>query len=173
MSLTSDGAPAPMPATSLDALAAQLDLASTTADIIETVRASARRLIGSDGIALVMRDGDHCHYVEEDAVGPLWKGKRFPMATCISGWSMLHRQTVAISDIFQDRRIPHDLYRATFVRSLVMVPIRRDDPIGALGAYWKRPYEASLAEVETVEALADAAATALKNVPPASLAPRQ
>jgi len=161
MSLPAEDLPAAMPDVHLAAFTARLARAPTTADIIETVRAGARRLIGSDGIAFVMRDGDHCHYVEEDAVGPLWKGKRFPMATCISGWSMLHRQTVVISNIFQDQRIPHDLYRLTFVRSLIMAPIRRDDPVGALGAYWREQREASHAEVEAVEALADAAGAAL------------
>jgi GAF domain-containing protein len=154
-----------MPPASLSAAVERLSHASTTEDIIGIVRGCARGLIGSDGIALVMRDGDHCHYVEEDAIGPLWRGRRFPMASCISGWSMLHRQTVAISDIFLDQRIPHDLYRATFVRSLVMAPIRRADPVGALGAYWKQAYEPNLAEVETVEALAEAAAAALKKLP--------
>ncbi|MDR3467603.1 MAG: hypothetical protein P4M07_16870 [Xanthobacteraceae bacterium] len=124
MSLSSGATSALMPSAGLSAAIEQLGRASTTEDIVEVVRGCARGLIGSDGIALVMRDGDHCHYVEEDAAGPLWKGRRFPMVSCISGWSMLHRQTVAISDIFLDQRIPHDLYRATFVRSLVMAPIR-------------------------------------------------
>ena len=47
--------------------------AGTTEDIVELIRTSARRLIGCDGVAVVLRDGDLCHYVEEDAVGPLWK----------------------------------------------------------------------------------------------------
>ena len=59
---------------------------------------SGRRLIGAHGVALVLRDGDFCHYVDEDAIGPLWKGQRFPMAACISGWSMLKQQTVCIAD---------------------------------------------------------------------------
>ena len=57
--------------------------AGTTEEIIELVRTSVRRLIGCDGIALIIRDGDLCHYVEEDAVGPLWKGRKFSMADCI------------------------------------------------------------------------------------------
>src|ERR1700710_1435794 len=59
--------------------------AGSTDDIIEVIRSTARQLVGSDGIALVLRDGDNCHYVEEDAVGPLWKGHRFAMSECISG----------------------------------------------------------------------------------------
>src|SRR5690349_9426453 len=94
--------------------------ADTITLVVETLRQTARRLVGSDGIAIVLRDGDHCHYVEEDAVGSLWKGGRFPMTSCISGWTMLNRTVAVIPDIYKDERIPHDLYRATFVRSLAM-----------------------------------------------------
>src|SRR5262249_56843927 len=54
------------------------------------------------------------------AIAPLWKGQRFPMSACISGWSMLNRCPAVISDIYADSRIPHDAYRPTFVKSLVM-----------------------------------------------------
>lgn len=133
-------------------------------DVVEVVRSTARRLIGSDGIAVILREGDACHYVEEDAVGPLWKGRNFPLSSCISGWAMLHRQTVVIADIRLDERIPQDLYRETFVRSLVMAPVRSEDPIGAIGAYWSQVYEPISDEVETLETLTRATATAMENV---------
>ena len=78
-------------------------------EIEQILHESVRRLIGAHGVALVLRDGDYRHYVDEDAIGPLWNGQRFPMDACISGWSMLKRQTVCIADIRLDRRIPHDL----------------------------------------------------------------
>ena len=31
-----------------------------------------------------LREG---RYADEDAIGKLWKGQRFPMSTCISGWA--------------------------------------------------------------------------------------
>ena len=37
-----------------------------------------------------------------------------------------------IPDIYVDPRIPADAYRPTFVKSLVMVPIRIKAPIGAI-----------------------------------------
>jgi len=133
-------------------------------EVVEVVRATARRLIGSDGIAVILREGDECRYVEEDAVGPLWKGRNFPLSSCISGWAMVHRRTVVIPDIRLDERIPQDLYRDTFVRSLVMAPVRSDDPIGAIGAYWGQEYEATAEEVEALETLARATATAMEQV---------
>ncbi len=85
----------------------------------------------------------------------LWKVQRFPMARCISGWSMLKRQTVCIADIRRDHCIPYNLYEMTFVRSLVMTPAG-NPPVGALGAYWGHVYTAAPDEVAWVEALAQA-----------------
>ena len=31
---------------------------------------------------------------------------------------------------------PLDAYRPTFVKSLVMTPVRLEDPVAAIGAYW-------------------------------------
>jgi two-component sensor histidine kinase len=131
--------------------------------IQEIIRTSARQLIGSEGVALVLAEDDLCHYVEEDAVGPLWKGKKFKMTECISGWSMMNRQTAVISDISTDKRIPYHLYATTFVKSLVMTPVGTDRPIGALGAYWASVYEPTDYEIETVKTLARMTATALEN----------
>jgi signal transduction histidine kinase/CheY-like chemotaxis protein len=83
---------------------------------------------------------------------------------CISGWCMLHRQNVAIADIYADARIPHDAYRPTFVQSLAMVPIRRVEPIGAIGAYWAKHHAATENELEILNALGDSAAMVFANV---------
>ena len=112
----------------------QLSTARTVQDIAAVVRSRARVISGADGITVVLRDGDHCHYLDEEAIGPLWKGRRFDMSECISGWCMLNAQTVVIRDIYQDPRIPHDAYRPTFVKSLVMTPVRPRDPIAAIGS---------------------------------------
>lgn len=137
--------------------------AASTEEVVDLVRRTARRLIGSDGIALVIRDGDACHYIEEDAIGPLWKDSRFPMSECISGWVMQNGRTVAVPDVFKDDRIPYYFYHKTFVRSLVMAPAGSERPIGALGAYWAQVYEPTRYEIETVETLARAVATALEH----------
>ena len=128
------------------------------------VRKAARALSGADGVSFVLREGNHCYYADEDAIAPLWKGRRFPMETCISGWAMLNKTHTVVPDIFSDDRIPQDVYRTTFVKSLAMVPVRREDPIGAIGAYWARQHAATPGEVGVLQSLADAAALALHNV---------
>ncbi len=128
------------------------------------VRHAARALTGADGATFVLREGDLCYYADEEAIAPLWKGKRFPMATCISGWAMLNRQPAVIEDIYADPRIPADAYRPTFVQSLVMVPIRREAPIGAIGNYWAKRHRATPSQVRLLQALADSTSIALENV---------
>jgi hypothetical protein len=56
-------------------------------EVVRVLRGSARAASGADGATVALRDDDSCHYVDEDAVGPLWKGQRFPLTQCISGWS--------------------------------------------------------------------------------------
>lgn len=142
----------------------QLSLARTMDEVQHIVSATAREATGCDGATFVLRDDNMCFYADEDAVAPLWKGRRFPMHSCISGWAMLHKQPAVIPDIYLDDRIPHDAYRPTFVKSLLMVPIRRREPIGAIGAYWAEQREPTSHEVALVQALADATSVAIENV---------
>jgi diguanylate cyclase (GGDEF)-like protein len=142
----------------------ELSMVRDLESVQRIVRSTARELTGCDGSTLVLRENDHCYYADEDAIAPLWKGKRFPIETCISGWAMLNRKPAAIPDIYADARVPHDAYRPTFVKSLVMVPIRALAPVGAIGNYWAREHRASEDEVALLQALADSTSVALENV---------
>jgi diguanylate cyclase (GGDEF)-like protein len=150
--------------TSLLSAVQQLSLARSVEDVQRVVRVAARELAGADGATFVLREGDRCFYADEYAIAPLWKGQKFPLEACISGWAMLNRQHVAIEDIYADDRIPHDAYRPTFVKSLVMVPIRRVDPLGAIGLYWASHHEATEKEIGLAQALADSTAVAMEHV---------
>ncbi|HEY6126270.1 MAG TPA: GAF domain-containing sensor histidine kinase [Steroidobacteraceae bacterium] len=147
----------------LDAVTALASARDETA-VCVIVRRAARELTEADGVTFVLRRGNYCYYADEDAIGPLWKGKQFPIETCISGWAMINRQHVVVPDIYSDDRIPHDAYRPTFVKSLAMVPVRREDPVAAIGAYWATYHHATPAEIGVLQSLADAAALALYNV---------
>ena len=119
--------------------------------IVNVLRAFARRAVGADGIAVILREGDLCHYIAEDSMAPLWAGQRFPACNCVSGWAMRHGQTVVIPDIFNDARVPVDAYERTFVRSMVMVPIGRMEAtaaVGALGGAWEAAEEEAPAKLE-------------------------
>ena len=143
----------------------ELSLARRFEDVQRVVRTTARALAGSDGATFVLNDGGlYCHYADEDAIEPLWKGRRFPQETCISGWVMRNRQVAVIPDIYADPRIPHEAYRPTFVKSLAMVPIRTLDPVGAIGNYWATSHVPSAVELQLLQALADSTSVAMENL---------
>src|SRR3954468_7742696 len=142
----------------------ELQSAATLPRIGEIVRRSARQVAGADGATFVLRDGELCFYADEDAIAPLWKGQRFPMTECISGWAMLNRQTVTVPDIEHDDRVPLAAYRPTFVRSLTMTPINREQPVGAIGAYWAGVGARQGDGTDALESLAAAAAAAIDRV---------
>ncbi len=141
----------------------QLSLARDLNSIMSVVRKTARQLTGADGATFILREHDLCYYADEDAISPLWKGQRFPMSSCISGMVMMHRRPIVIEDIYSDNRIPLELYKPTFVRSLVMVPIRTVNPIGAIGNYWANQCSPSSEQVRLLQALADITSVSIEN----------
>lgn len=142
----------------------RLRRADDLSTVQEIVRTGARSLARADGATFVLRDVDHCFYADEDAISPLWKGQRFPLTNCISGWAMLHAQSVVVPDITVDDRIPLESYRPTFVKSLAMVPIGEEKPIAAIGAYWASPHAPTAAEMSALESLAAAVAEAIERI---------
>lgn len=141
----------------------RLSRARSISDTVDILRSSARQIVGADGIAVVLSDNGFCHYVAEDADEPLWKGQRFPADHCVSGWAMSHDETVVIPDISLDARVPQQAYAATFVRSILMVPIGAGDPVAAMGAYWATERQPSEEEIAILETLARGASAGLEN----------
>jgi two-component sensor histidine kinase len=154
-------------------MAGEVAAASSVPAVMSAVAWPMRAMLGAGGVSVVLRDGDHCYYAEESAIAPLWKGQRFPLESCISGWCMRERSAAVIADIYRDSRIPHDLYRATFVRSLAMVPLRRDEPIGALGVYWPQLRTPTAEEVRLIEAVGNIAGRAIEGIEAAARSARE
>ena len=142
----------------------KLAAAQSLREVIQVVRDTARQLTGADGVTFILKDEGLCHYVEVDAIAPLWKGKRFPLDACISGWCMLNGKTAVVPDIYVDPRIPKDIYRPTFVKSLVMTPVRTENSVAAIGSYWSVRREFSVGEVALLEGLARSTAAAISAV---------
>lgn len=91
-------------------LARSLELGEVTATVCRAVR----ELVGADGAAFIVREGDEVHYTDIDSIAPLWKGQRFPVKACVSGWSIVERQPAVIEDVVRRqprsrRGLPSDL----------------------------------------------------------------
>nr|WP_320116316.1 PAS domain S-box protein [uncultured Desulfuromonas sp.] len=132
-------------------------------DLLPLIRKTTRELMHADGVTLVLRDDNRCHYVDEDAIGPLWKGQSFSLED-ISGWVMLNNRATAIEDIYNDSRIQHGVYRPTFVQSLSMVPVGKTRVIGAMGCYWKERRTFSEDDLFLQQAVADAVSLSFANI---------
>ncbi|HET9530731.1 MAG TPA: ATP-binding protein [Blastocatellia bacterium] len=132
-------------------------------DLLPTICRTAREIADADGAAFILREGNQVHYAEEDAIEPLWKGQRFPITRCASGYAILEQKPAIIEDIYADPRLPIEASESRFVKSLVLVPVRSHNPLGAIGVYWARERKAGDREVMLLEALADAAHIALIN----------
>lgn len=141
-----------------------LSLTQSLDEIIAIVGSAAREIAEADGATFVLKENDHCHYVDEDAIEPLFKGGVFPAKFCISGAAMEQKETIVVPDIYQDSRIPIDFYRPTFVKSLCMTPIRARAPIGAIGVYWKEEKLVSPKVALALSALANSCSIAIENV---------
>jgi L-methionine (R)-S-oxide reductase len=152
------------PDSGLALAAGSLEAAASLEEIVSVLRRNTREIVGSDGVAVVLRQGDTVFYAAEDAIEPLWRGRRFPLADCISGWCILNGETAIVPDIESDPRLPAMAYRMTSMRSLVMVPIGVPDPVAALGAYWCASVIPDDATVCRLEALAQQAAAALVRI---------
>lgn len=142
----------------------KLSMAKDLPDIMRIVRKAARMLTDSDGATFVLRDKGYCYYADEDAIAPLWKGKRFPMDTCVSGWVMEQGKPAIIGDIYADPRVHIEAYRPTFVKSMAMMPVRTASPVGAIGIYWAERHNPGEQEMSFLKALADSTSVAMENI---------
>ncbi|TWE02133.1 PAS domain S-box-containing protein [Pseudomonas sp. AG1028] len=141
----------------------RLAMAASLDEVVAILRDTARATVGAEGIAVIIEQQGRCAYVAEDAASPLWQGQKFASDACVSGWSMLNRETVAIRDVRDDPRVPQTAYTTTFVRSLVMVPIGRPAPVAALGAYWGDVRDHHPDTIARLESLARLATIAIEN----------
>lgn len=115
----------------------QLVQVTTIDAVIATVRPVARSIAQADGITIVKRIGEETDYLAEDAIDTLWAGMQFPIDKCLAGRAMVEEQTIIIPDVTHVEGIPLNVYLATFIRSVVAVPIGYGKPSYAICAYWQ------------------------------------
>lgn len=142
----------------------ELSRARDLPGIMNIVTRAARDLTGADGATFVLPEGAFCHYAEENAIRPLWKGQRFPLQGSLAGWVMSRRQPAIVEDVLNDRRTPAAPYEPTFARSAVMVPVRSIEPVGSIGSYWSSPRVPAQWEVRLLQSLADLTGAAMDNL---------
>ncbi|ACB94018.1 PAS domain-containing protein [Beijerinckia indica] len=123
-------------------------------------------LVGADGASFILREGDFCHYAEQEGLGPLWQGLRFTLRECLAGSVLAEGVPAIIPDVRRDDRAA--LYHMTGVESLMMIPLgaglQPEPRLGTIGIYWACKREPTEAEIHACELLAQAAARTLTNI---------
>lgn len=132
--------------------------------IMHTVNTTAGKIMNAKGSSFILREGEYCYFADENAITPLFRGKRFLLKDCISGWVIRNKKQAAIKDIYSEEKTLTELYKGTFVKSLAISPIRQNDPLGAIEVYWDKYYEPSPEEFQLLQTLADATAKAVENI---------
>lgn len=142
----------------------ELFLVNSLEQVMEIVLLAARKIAKSSGATFVLLDHGFCYYADENAISPLWKGQRFPLSMCVSGWVLLNNQATFIPDIYSDERIVTNVYKHTFIKSMAMVPIGIQQPIAAIGVYWQENHESSAEMMALLQLLADMTMNSIENV---------
>ncbi|MBI4854582.1 MAG: GHKL domain-containing protein [Acidobacteria bacterium] len=142
----------------------ELSMADSLDQIMSIVKIAARELSVADGVSFVLREAEQCFYADESTISPLWKGKKLPLTDCIAGWSIINRSSTVIEDVYKDERIKKDLYKNTFVRSLLVIPVKTINPIGAIICYWANYHKPTIEKIKIIQALADITAITIENI---------
>lgn len=132
--------------------------------VAKVVRNAARRLVDADGACFVVREGETCHYVGHNALSTELRSADFALDSCLPGWCILKRKAARVLDVRNDAMVRADLYDQSEVRSLIVVPIRRYDPVGAIEIYWQDEHVATDEEVRFVQALADSISVTMRDI---------
>jgi signal transduction histidine kinase len=141
-----------------------LQAAGSRDRVTDILRRAAHRLCDADGVCVVRRGGEQCHYVEEGDVGPVPRGQHLPLLSRVADLAMRQRRTVVVADAHGDPRIPRDDLGPAFVRSLVAVPVGGEAPEASIGVCWSRIHMPDREEVSALEALARSAAGAFRAI---------
>lgn len=141
----------------------RLSCARTPGGIVRAVKESAGELADADGVSILLRDGADIYSLDETSTEPICDGVRVPLTSCLSGWVVLRGSQALVADVDDDGRVAAIDLGGADARSVVVVPIRSADPIGALSVCWTEFHIPEDDVVLALQTLANAVAIAVEN----------
>lgn len=141
-----------------------LNSAKSVEEIKKIVLTSSRKLINSDGCNFVLLEGDLCIYAHEDPVSSVMVETTIPVDSCLSGKVITKGETVIIPDIYSDDRVNIEPYKSVPPKSIMVVPINKSEPFGAIENYWNIKKTPTEEEVKLIETLANETTSIYKNL---------
>lgn len=132
--------------------------------VIRTINFYARQLVNSESSAFFIQEGDFCVCVDENSTEQLWKGMSIKIESCICNDAHQNNAPVIVEDISSDKRKQLDMFKNTFVKSLVIIPVRTDVFNGSIGIYWAEKRIISDEDISLIQTLANAASSTIENI---------
>jgi diguanylate cyclase (GGDEF)-like protein len=113
-----------------------LDLAG----VMQLVVQRAMGLVGADGAALELAEGEHMVYQAVSGIAASQLGIRLPLAQSLSATCLRETQALLCMDTEQDERVNREVCRRVGLRSMVVVPLlHQGQGVGVLKAMSLRP----------------------------------
>ncbi len=130
--------------------------------IINLVCAETLGLLGVDGAAVELTDGQDMVYRAASGIAAGQLGLRLPLSGSLSGLSVTSGSLLMCGDSESDARVNAPACRAIGLRSMLVAPLRHDgQTVGVLKAMARAPHAFGPDETELLGLLTDALAAAI------------
>ena len=130
--------------------------ASALEELMASTLDGARRLTGADGATLIWQTDGGCWCLDDDTESPRQERRARP-GDAVAAWLTRARMPAIIADIANDAISLRDSCLLPSARSLVIVPIRTQEPIGTLVAWWRNARTLPATHALMLELLAESA----------------
>jgi len=145
----------------------QNDIALAGLDLDVVMRLIAERamiLCGAGGAAVGIIEGEEMYYRVCTGYSKQFEGARLPVSSTMAGSSVLRGQVVRTDDTERDSRVNLDAARRLKVRSMLNVPLKRDNQtVGLLSIASQVPYAFVDSDERTLELMAGLLGAAMGN----------
>ena len=132
-------------------------------DVWNVIHKSVQHLTGADTATFNLRKEILHDHANARTIN-LLKAKGFPIDSYITKQVINRPEPVIIDDIQSDEQVPSAIRRSSPFRSLIMVPVRQDHPIGTIGAYWSEHFSQLSEMVGALQFLGELASFAVGQI---------
>lgn len=149
----------------LDIIAIQADIARLGLDLSGTMSLVVERtlpLIGADGAAIELADGEEMVYRAVAGLAEKQLGLRLRLGESLSGLCVRTGEILYCRDAEDDPRVDREACRKMGLRSMIVVPLRHEgENVGVLKAMSRVPDQFDDADVRALRLLSDVVTAAL------------
>lgn len=135
-----------------------LDLGGTMALVVDRILP----LIGADGAAIELAEGDEMVYRAASGIAAPQLGLRLSLHTSLSGLCVRSDEILNCNDCEQDPRVDLQACRQVGLRSMIVVPLKHgNDSVGVLKAMSRFPNQFGPGDITVVKLLSEVIAAAM------------